>query len=404
MPYESLYKLYYKAPDTWEKTYQERFHSPFSHHLPLSIQQYNHRHSYPAFYCYTEEMGVLQDRIMSEFTDCLHVIEQIPASAKTQLLHARLIDEIKSTNDIEGVRSTRREILTALAVPPEHRHSYRLGSVVNKYSKIIQGEDIPLHSSQDIRNLYDDFLADEIRQDDAANLPDGKIFRQGSVDIIAATQKTIHRGLYPETAIIETMDKALQVLNDATIPIFARIAIFHYFFGYIHPFYDGNGRMGRFIAAYLFSKVLHPIVALHLSILIKKHRKQYYQLFSQADAEINCGDLTPFILGTLKFTEEAVTFTTQTLQEKYSQYQHEQILLDSIPELATKNKTTQAILQLLLQASIFSVGGISIKDIMQELHLSENTVYTHLRKIPEKYLLTDKRMKPYRYQLQIPNV
>lgn len=341
---------------------------------------------------------------MSEFTECLRVIEQIPASAVTQLLKARLIDEIKSTNDIEGVRSTRKEILTALDVPPEHRHAYRLGSIVNKYSKIIQGEEIPLQSSQDIRNLYDDFLSAEIRQDDAANLPDGKIFRQHSVDIVAATQKTIHRGLYPEAAIIEAMDKALSVLNDTTIPVFARIAVFHYFFGYIHPFYDGNGRMARFIAAYLFAKVLHPIVALHLSILIKKHRKQYYQLFSQADAEINCGDLTPFILGTLNFTEEAISFTTQTLQEKYQLYQDKQHLLASLPELTTKNKTATDILQLLLQAEIFSAGGITVKEIQQELHLSENTVYTHLRKIPEKYLSSDKRMKPYRYQLQLAKI
>ena len=401
MKYESLYSLYYKDNQIWEKVYQERFHSPFSRHLPLAIKQYHRRQSHPAFFCYTEEIALSLEKIASEVMDCLDIIHQVPPAAISQFLHMSLVDEIKSTNDIEGVRSTRKEILMAFSVPESEQSSYRLGSIVNKYIKIIQKEYIPLTTSQDIRQLFDDFLADEIKRDDSKNLPDGKIFRKDRVDIVSPAQKTIHQGVYPESAIIQMMDAALDVLNDKTIPYLIRVAIFHYFFGYIHPFYDGNGRMARFITSYLLALHLHPAIALQVSILIKKYRKRYYDLFLHTDADINRGDLTPFIIGTLQFIEQATLFTHHTLKHKYQTYQKAKEKLAQTPSLSTKNKTTAAICDILLQAAIFSDIGVSVKEIIETLNISENTVYNHLKKIPEEHLQINKEIRPYRYQLRL---
>ncbi len=401
MKYESLYSLYYKDNQIWEKVYQERFHSPFSRHLPLAIKQYHRRQSHPAFFCYTEEIALSLEKIASEVMDCLDIIHQVPPAAISQFLHMSLVDEIKSTNDIEGVRSTRKEILMAFSVPESEQSSYRLGSIVNKYIKIIQKEYIPLTTSQDIRQLFDDFLADEIKRDDSKNLPDGKIFRKDRVDIVSPAQKTIHQGVYPESAIIQMMDAALDVLNDKTIPYLIRVAIFHYFFGYIHPFYDGNGRMARFITSYLLAQRLHPAIALQVSILIKKYRKRYYDLFSHTDADINRGDLTPFIMGTLQFIEQATLFTHRILKHKYQNYQKAQSQLLQTPDLPIKNKTAAAICDILLQAATFSDIGVSIKEIRETLGISENTVYNHLKKIPEEHLQINKEIRPYRYQLRL---
>lgn len=41
MNYESLYKLYYKNPTHYEAIYAELFHSPFTKHLPISINPFN---------------------------------------------------------------------------------------------------------------------------------------------------------------------------------------------------------------------------------------------------------------------------------------------------------------------------------------------------------------------------
>ena len=150
----------------------------------------------------------------------------------------------------EGVRSTRQEIREAIFAQGKYNPDVRLWGIVNKYNKIINDENIKLKTCADIRNLYDDFILDEIKRNNTSDIPDGNIFRKNSVDIVSGTQKTIHRGVYPESKIIDYMTKALQFLHDDSVSIFIRIAVFHYLLGYIHPFYDGNGRMSRFITSY----------------------------------------------------------------------------------------------------------------------------------------------------------
>ena len=396
MHYESLHHIYYKQNPKWETVYNQRLNSPAAKILPLSIKQYGRSHANPAFYCYTEEIALLQDQIMAAFHNFVNIAAKLPDFAMPQYLRASLIEEIQSTNDIEGVRSTRREIMTALNASAPARTNYRLGSLVDKYEKAMQGERLTLNCSQDIRQLFDELMWDEISRDNPHNLPDGQIFRKSSVDVVSASQKTVHRGIYPEAEIIQHMDNALQVLNDSTIPIFIRVAVFHYFFGYIHPFYDGNGRLARFITAYFLAQKLHPAISLQLSVLLKAQRSKYYKLFTITDADINRGDLTPFIIGMLEFIEEAIIHTTNCLQEKYSQYKD---ATQKISLLNLSNKTTRSLCDLLLQASIFAPYGITMSELTNALHKSENTVYTHLKKLPADLLIVDRQEKTHYYRL-----
>jgi len=194
------------------------------------------------------------------------------------------------------------------------------------------------------------------------------------------------------------MDSALTILHDESIPIFIRIAIFHYLFGYIHPFYDGNGRLSRFITAYYLAQKLHPAIAINLSVLIKNQRSKYYKLFTITDADYNRGDLTPFIICMLEFTMEALQNTTKTLQEKLAVYENS---LTQLSKLPLPGKTTISLCNLLLQGTTFSPYGLSMKDLQKYLGKSENTIYTHLKKIPAELLIVDSRTKNYLYSLRI---
>ena len=110
--------------------------------------------------------------------------------------------------------------------------------------------------------------------------------------------------------------------------------------------------------------------------------------------------LTPFIIA-LKFIEQATLFTHHTLKHKYQTYQKAKEKLTQTLSLSTKIKTTAAICDILLQAAIFSDIGVSVKEIIETLNISENTVYNHLKKIPEEYLWINKEIRPYRYQLRL---
>ena len=395
MAYESLVLLYRKNAARWAAEHQQRRNSPMTRHLPIALQEYGRAQSYPAFYCYTEELALLQEAIGRDFTTLLGMIGHIPKAGIEQFLHTCMVEEILATNAIEGVHSTKREIRAAMETAPADRMRMRLGGVVNKYVRILQGEEIPLDTAADVRALFDSFIADEIRRDDPANLPDGQLFRKGSVDIVSPSQKVIHRGSYPEKKIMHEMEYALALLHEECMPLLFRIAVFHYLFGYIHPFYDGNGRMSRFITTYFLARELHPTVAFQLSLLIKKRRKGYYKLFADTTSEFNRGDLTPFIIGTLRFIYEAVRFTGDALDDRLRRYRayHGRVMN------AVHDKKLRNVYDILLQAAVFSDVGATVAEIAEALDQTETTVYAKLKSIPEEHMIQHRSSRPYHYML-----
>ena len=397
MAYESLVLLYRKNAARWAAEHQQRRNSPMTRHLPIALQEYGRAQSYPAFYCYTEELALLQEAIGRDFTTLLGMIGHIPKAGIEQFLHTCMVEEILATNAIEGVHSTKREIRAAMETAPADRMRMRLGGVVNKYARILQGEEIPLDTAADVRALFDSFIADEIRRDDPANLPDGQLFRKGSVDIVSPSQKVIHRGSYPEKKIMHEMGYALALLQEESMPLLFRIAVFHYLFGYIHPFYDGNGRMSRFITTYFLARELHPTIAFQLSLLIKKRRKGYYKLFADTTSEFNRGDLTPFIIGTLRFIYEAVRFTGDALDDRLRRYRayHGRVMN------WVHDKKLRNVYDILLQAAVFSDVGATVAEIAEALDQTETTVYAKLKSIPEEHMIQHRSSRPYHYMLHL---
>lgn len=401
MEYINLRKIYYenqKNTQVWENEYKQRFNNPSSEHLGIFIKEINRKNEYEAFFCYTKEIINLQEKIFTEFLKLKELINIIPGAGINQFLYSCLIDEIKSSNDIENVKSTRREIKEAVLQQEKPNSKVRLWGIVNKYIKIIHKENIPLKTCEDVRTLYDDFILDEIIREDKEDRPDGILFRKESVDVGANFQKPIHKGIYPESKIIEYMDKALKLLRDSNIPRLIRIAVFHYLFGYIHPFYDGNGRMSRFITSYYLSKYLNAVVALRLSLLIKKHRTQYYKMFEITTSEYNKGDLTPFIIWSLEFILLAVKDTKIILSCKYNEYIS---LKEKLSNLSIYDNTSIRIYNILLQATIFSDIGATIKEIAATTNKSEKTIGIKLRNIPKDHIIIDDSSRPYHYKLNM---
>ena len=399
MTYIPLYEIYYKQNNEWFPEYQKRFNNLFTKHLDITIKEFNREKEFQLFYCHTEYIVTLQNKIMFDFLRLQKLFNLLPGAGIDQFLKSCMIEEIQSTNEIEGVRSTRQEIREAIFAQGKYNPDVRLWGIVNKYNKIINDENIKLKTCEDIRNLYDDFILDEIKRNNTSDIPDGNIFRKNSVDIVSGTQKTIHRGVYPESKIIDYMTKALQFLQDDSVSIFIRIAVFHYLFGYIHPFYDGNGRMSRFITSYFLSKNLHPTIALRLSVLIKQHKNDYYKLFENTNAQINCGDLTPFIIWSLEFIASAITSTYKLLFEKYELFSSLNQKLDEM--LKNEDKTTKRVYNILLQAAVFSDMGATSQEIVQTLKLSKRTIDARIKEIPNEILLADKTSRPYHYKLRL---
>ena len=96
-----------------------------------------------------------------------------------------------------------------------------------------------------------------------------------------------------------------------------KIAISHYYFGYIHPFYDGNGRTSRFINSLYLSKEYDELTAISLSSMMKII-KTYYDMFDKTNSVINKGELNYFINNFLSFIKEGQESLIEELKQKFT--------------------------------------------------------------------------------------
>ena len=382
MEYESLSKIYYKRPAEHNKTYVERFNSPLTRHFDFQIQEYNHRNKHPAFFCYTEEFAVLMEKIYKKHEDLLQALQAVPPLVLEQFILSSVVNEVRATSDIEGIHSTRKEIKEVVSGTVQ---SARFSSIVAKYKSILtDSTSMQFKTCEDIRAFYDEFIHKEVTANDPTHKLDGDLFRRDSVDITSASGKILHRGIQPEKRIIELLNITLGILHDSDIPLLARVAIFHYFFEYIHPFYDGNGRTTRFIVSYFLASRFHRLVALRLSVLIKKNKKKYYELFKETDSEWNCGDLTPFVLGFTEIVSATFDDILLSLNNKIMQLTKYRQKLYALTE---GDELTKAIYEALLQSSVFFGSGISMEGLMRATGKSRNTVKSRLDNMPAGHVL-----------------
>lgn len=397
--YESLSKIYYKRPAEHSKIYNGRFNSPLTRHFDFQIQEYNHRNKYPAFFCYTEEFAVLMEEIYKKHEDLLQALQAVPPLVLEQFILSSVVDEVRATSDIEGIHSTRKEIKEVVS---GFIQSARFSSIVAKYKSILTDSvQISFKTCEDIRAFYDEFAHKEVTANDPTHKLDGDLFRRDSVSITSASGKILHRGVQPEERIIELLNVTLGILHDPDMPLLARVAIFHYLFEYIHPFYDGNGRTARFIVSYFLASRFHRLVALRLSVLIKKNKKKYYDLFRETDSEWNCGDLTPFVLGFTEIISATFDDISLSLNNKIMQLTKYRQRLSTLIE---GDALTREIYEALLQSSVFFGGGISMEGLIRATGKSRNTVKSRLDNMPAGHVFESGRdggKKIYRLNLSI---
>lgn len=373
MNYAALYKYYYNNRKKYKELYSSRFHNELAVHLDFKIKNND------CFFLPHVQIIDLVATIYAKTNDLNRLKHALPDIALRQFTLTCLIDEIKLTNEIEGVHSTRKEINDIITARHSlSNHNKRLYGLVQKYCMLSDEENLPIKTCSDIRSIYNDLVLEEVKNENPNEVPDGLIFRKDSVRVQNEHMKIIHEGLFPEDNIITAMDQALEILNDSHLNPLIRISIFHYMFGYIHPFYDGNGRMSRFISSYLLSKYLDPLISYNLSYTIKREISKYYKGFDITNNEINKGDLTPFIIIFLELIYDSIKNLYQTLKERLEQLIYYQ---DIINKHFHNDETTETIIYVLTQNALFGTEPISANELASIINKSYTTVNNRLKKL-----------------------
>ena len=394
MSYKSLRELSYSKSVNMEHAYNGRFNSEYAQKLDFNVA------GYQAFFVQSPEViEKAMDILRLDKHICL-LTRSLPGVAGLQYAQRCLIDEIVITNNIEGVHSSRREIgdrLDELGKQSEQKgKAGKFHGLVLKYSKLMSGGDVNLDTAQDLRKLYDEIVLPEVVKESAKNMPDGKLFRKDMTEVKTGAERVKHRGVYPESAIIDGVEKALAFLNDKSIEPLYRMCIFHYLLEYIHPFYDGNGRLGRFILSYGIAENLETLLAYRISGTIKENIGKYYKAFDVCNDKRNRGDLTPFLIMMLDMLRGSALELKSSLIDKLKRWDYYEDAISAYPE-SKSNKRMELLYSLLVQAALFSDVGISTNDLKAQLNVSYNTLKGLLEQVEGTGLLCSRRVKSGKY-------
>ena len=386
MKYDSVEKQFHKlSKEEFEEWFNKRVNSNTTYHFDIEIGQS------PAFFCYDIPLfNMLLD--IQKKNDLLNsLFNSLPPIASKQYIRNSLVVDVKKTNEIEGVFSSRKEIFE-LTEDLKKRKTNKIGSIVNKYLMLLDGKsEKKLTSCEEIRKIYNDlFMYGDESLIDPDKLPDGKLFRKDYVGVYdAGSDEPIHKGIVPEEKIIEYLDIAISVLNNPDINVFVRISLFHYIFEYVHPFYDGNGRIGRYLISMFVKNKISSIFAFRISSGINNYKNKYYKAFKDTENVLNRGDLSLFVYEFLdildKTYDDCISYAKSKMKELEDKYSN---LKDKLPQLS---KNEDSVLYVLAQATIFSDFGIAINEIQTTLKISVRTIRRCINLFKEKSILIEKK-------------
>ena len=281
-----------------KKEYEYRLNGESSIKTNLTINPNERDHKslikYPVFFVITPGMYKMSEEIKKHSDTIRSLSDKLPNIASDQFFYKTLENELLSTNEIEGVRSTRKEVSDAiLSAITSDNTSNRFHSLAYIYLGIRKNESIKIENIQEIRNIWDRVTDGEIKK---KNMPDGDIFRAEPVYIEdSSTGEKIHWPYSDESKIKEDMIALIEFMNNDSIPFIPKALISHFFFEYVHPFYDGNGRTGRYLACAYLGKKLDYLTGVNLSYSISKEKDKYYKAFEEVEHIKNFGDATRFI-------------------------------------------------------------------------------------------------------------
>ncbi len=226
---------------------------------------------------------------------------------KDILINSILLKEAKVSSEIENIVTTHDSIYKAL-VSKESFIDKDTKEVLNYRSAIWKGILLIKNNNILTTNMIIEIQKELEKNDAGIRKVPGTSLKNDK------TGEVIYTPPSGEAIILNLMSNLENYINqDSEIDDLINMAVIHYQFESIHPFYDGNGRTGRIInVLYLVLKNLLGSPILYLSNYIIKNKSNYYRLLQKIKKD---GNWEEWIIFMLKAVEETSIETLNILKD-----------------------------------------------------------------------------------------
>lgn len=228
-------------------------------------------------------------------------------------------DEIVATAAIESIdfsRDSVRKILKGMA--PKDEQENRILGIKNGLEFI--ADTANKITEENLYKLYMMTVGDFLTGDD--KLAEGNYYRHDTVYVVS--DRVEHSGL-DYKKVPEFMKSLITFVNaEDDINDLVKAAIIHFYIAFVHPYFDGNGRMARLVHLwFLIQKGYQSVLFIPFSSQIEKSRKAYYDAYTAIEENRKYTgkiDVTPFILYFInnvynKMNEKSATVETLTVYD-----------------------------------------------------------------------------------------
>ena len=179
------------------------------------------------------------------------------------------------------------------------------------------------------------------------------------------------------------MEEALGALEQylhasSPLPPLVRLALVHYQFEAIHPFLDGNGRIGRLLMALLLCHeglLAHPL--LYLSAYFEQHRQEYYRLLLEVSHAGRWMPWIEFVLAGVAEQARDALWRTETLLNLWQQY-HQRFAV-----------ARSSALLLRLVDDLFEYPVLTISRAAKVLGVTQRAASLNIQKLVDAGILTE---------------
>ena len=304
------------------------------------------------------------------------------------LIQTLTLQEARESSGIENIVTTQDELYRAelelenAPIPPATKEVRRYGTALRKgYHQVKKNGLLTLNTICNIQS--------ELEENKAGfRAVPGTVLKNQYGEVIYTPPQD-------NEDITRLMHNLECYINDADmqdIDPLIKLAVIHYQFESIHPFYDGNGRTGRILCVlYLVINQLLDLPILYLSRYITRNKSEYYRLLQEIRATNNKAEVwEEWVLYILKGIEET---SSETL-----------VLVEGISDLMKKSKSRiREVLQKAyshdLLNCLFYSPYTKIEHLEQKLNISRPTAARYLDTMVQAGILTKAKVWRQNYYI-----